>query len=138
MKTREQILEAVKNENTYDRGNCEFLDGRDYSRLVDFFPVSDWEAFGMGLKEGADGPTPKELTKENVIACLKEDLEFAFNKARSQRGISSGLMYEVIKMWMWVLDDELQAFDEYDSYGLPLYEAVKEKYFAVAEVKNDS
>ena len=34
------------------------LDGRDMSRLVDFFDHTEWSAFGMTLAEGAKPPTP--------------------------------------------------------------------------------
>lgn len=73
-------------------------------------------------------PAPKDLTRENVLAQLASDLDFGFEKALNQRGISSGLMYEVVKMWMWVLDDDLQHFDGYAQYGLPFFKAVAIKY----------
>jgi hypothetical protein len=122
MKTREQILEAVRN----GKGS-QCLDGRDFSRLVEFFPISDWKNFGFQPKEGV-APEPKELTQKNVLEQLKSDLAFAFEKALDKRGISSSLMYKVIKMWMWVLDDSLQYHDDYAMYGLPLYRAVALKY----------
>ena len=31
-------------------------------------------------------------------------------------------------MWLWVLDDELDDFEEYTMYGLPLFKAVSLKY----------
>ena len=94
------------------------LDGRDMSRLVDFFDHTEWSAFGMTLAEGAKPPTPTPYTEETVKAALARDVAFGFTKALNQRGISSSMMYEVVKMWMVVLEDDLQSFDDYAQYGL--------------------
>jgi hypothetical protein len=122
MKTQNEIIEAVKN----GKGS-QTIDGRDFSRLVEFFPITDLTVFGFTLNEGKTW-TPKEWTEENIIAQLKQDVDFGFDKALGQRGISAGLMYEVVKMWMWVLDDPLQDHDSYAMYGLPLFKAVAVKY----------
>ena len=37
-------------------------------------------------------------------------------------------MYEVIKMWLWILEDPLVDFEDYAYYGLPLYKTVALKY----------
>ena len=133
MKTKEQILEAI---NSGRKSRC--IDMRDYIRLSDFFPADEWGAFGFNLKDGVDPPTPEELSQENILRHLKGDLEFAFEKALGQRGISSELMYEVVKMWMWVLDDELQEFNGYAQYGLPLLKAVAVKYDLHNPIGDDS
>lgn len=131
MKTKEQVLEAIKSGVVYDRDNCKFIDNRDFSRLVDFFPVEQWKLFGFELEKREKAPFKVEKwTKENILKHLESDLAFAFKKALSKRGISSSLMFEVIKMWMWVLDDSLANFSDkqYAMYGLPLYKAVAIKY----------
>jgi len=122
MKTLEQIL-------TYDYKNgC--LDGRDITRLSVYIPYEYWSKLGLKLKPGKD---PSEvitldLTEENILKNLEHDLAFAFDKALDQRGISSSLMFDVIKMWLWILDDELCECNEYAMYGLPLYKKVAVKY----------
>ena len=123
MLTQAQVLDAVK---AGRRSGC--LDGRDYSRLVEFFPHSEWTHFGFKLAAGADPPEPKPWSREAVLAQLADDLAFGFEKALNKRGISAGLMYEVVKTWMWVLGDELASFDDYAQYGLPLFKAVAVKY----------
>lgn len=123
MLDRKQILEAIE---AGKKSEC--LDGRDFSRLCNYFPVEDWKKLGFSLKKGEKSPIPKPFTKQNILKELKSDLAFAFEKALNQRGISSSFMYEVIKMWMWVLEDPLQNFDEYTVYGLPLYKEVALKY----------
>ena len=123
MKTKEEILEIIESGK---QSQC--LDSRDYSRLCDFFSVEQWPILGFELKENCEPPIVEELTEENVLKKLESDLDFAFEKALNKRGISSSFMYEVIKMWMWILDDPLQDFNEYAMYGLPLYKAVALKY----------
>jgi hypothetical protein len=129
MLTQEQVLEAVKNKSRDPhRENCAVLDSRDYRRLCDFFPSDRWEAFGFSLKDGAVATEPKPWTLESIMAQMRSDLEFAINKAENQRGISSSLMFDVMKMWMWVLEDDLQSHDDYYDYGLPFYRMIEAKY----------
>lgn len=136
MKTQEQVLDAVKNGR---KSACEMIDSRDYSRLIDFFPYNQWEFFGFKIDdEYAKTFVPKEFTYENIVSQLKTDVAFGFKKALDRRGISSSLMYEVIKMWLWVLDDDLQEMEEYRMYGLPLFKAVALKYGFENPIGNDS
>lgn len=137
MLTLDQIKESI-NKPGYSRESCAIFDGRDYSRIIKYFPVDDWELFGFKLKDGAEPSPVKTYSRESILADLKNDLEFAFEKALNKRGISSGLMYEVIKMWMWVLEDPLKDFEEYAMYGLPLYKAVALKYGFENPIGNDS
>ena len=125
MLTQEQVLEAAKAGRT-----SQTLDGRDYRRLLDFFPPEHWEAFGYTVKEGADASeiTPTPWTEENVKVQLARDVAFGFEKALGKRGISAGMMHSVVKMWMWVLEDDLQDMSAYAQYGLPLLKAVAVKY----------
>lgn len=123
MKTQHEVLRAI-----IDGKKSSCVDGRDYVRLSDFFPVRDWIHLGVTLNEGEKEPTVRTWSRENIIEQLRTDVEFGFDKALNRRGISAGLMYEVVKMWMWVLDDELEAFTGYIQYGLPLFKAVALKY----------
>lgn len=118
MKTLEQVKAEFKSTA---------IDGRDASRLIDFLPVEDWEKYGFKLKDG-ESHTPKEWTRENIIEQLKSDVAFGFEKALNQRGISSSLMYGVVQMWNWILEDGLEDFDEYAQYGLPLFKATALQY----------
>lgn len=124
MKTLEEIL------NYKGGGSCNFLDGRDCIRLSCFLTVEQWSRIGLEPKEGADvsDHQPEPFTEENVRKHLACDLDFAFEKALDQRGISASLMYDVVKMWLWVLDDPLADWQEYAQYGLPLLKQVAVKY----------
>lgn len=122
MKIYEQLL-------TYPGGeNCNFIDHRDKARLLDFLKSEDWPKLGFELKEGMTHQ-PVAFTHENVMERLLKDLKFAESKAENERGISASLMFDVLKMWGWVLDDEeVWKWEEYDSYGWPLIRHMKAKY----------
>lgn len=123
MLTQEQVLEAIKAGR-----QSECLDGRDYGRLTDFIPVEHWETLGFKLKEGATPKPPRPWTPEEVTTQMQRDVAFGFEKALNQRGLSSSFMYSTVKMWLWVLEDELQNTEDYVQYGLPLFKAVAVKY----------
>ena len=124
MKTLEYIAENYKS-NT--------IDGRDFHRLVQFIPFDMLPKFGIepsdewNDKEKWDAQV-KPFTRENILKQLEEDVAFGFDKALNKRGISSGLMYEVVKMWNWILEEGLEDFDDYPMYGLPLFKATAVKY----------
>ncbi len=120
MKTLKYIKENYKSE---------VLDGRDISRLIQFVPENELKGFGIELKEefiGKHKPIP--FTKENVLEQLKKDVAFGFDKALDNRGISSDLMSQVVRMWNWILEEGLEDFDEYPMYGLPIFKATALKY----------
>lgn len=121
MKTIEQVVNEYKSQT---------LDGRDITRLAEFIPVEHFEKFGLQLKDPSVVHVPVEMTREAILKHLERDVEFAFEKAIDQRGISSSLMFKVIKMWNWILEEGLEDWDDddYGPYGLPLYEATALKY----------
>ena len=131
MKTRNEVLEAIKTR----KSQC--IDGRDYARLANFFPKEHLEIFGFELKEGVEWDF-KEWSLENFIKQLETDVAFGFEKALNKRGISSSLIYKVVKMWLWILDDELIVFSDYAMYGLPLFKAVALKYSFENPIGEDS
>lgn len=120
MKTLEQIVSEYKSET---------LDGRDLVRLSKFLPEEMLPKLGLSLKDEFVGKhEPLEFTRENVLEQLEEDVEFAFSKALNKRGISAELMYEVVSMWNWILEEGLEYFDDYGYYGLPLFKATAVEY----------
>jgi len=120
MKTLKQVKELYKSK-------C--IDGRDLHRLLDFVPEDELKDFGITLKEELKGTHESiPFTKENILKQLKVDVEFGFQKALDQRSISAGLMYAVVSMWNWILEDGLDGFDTYAQYGLPLFKATAIKY----------
>jgi hypothetical protein len=129
MKTLKEIMAQYKSKT---------LDGRDLHRLVQFIPEKDLKKFGIELKDEYKGKH-KEIpfTKENILVQLKEDVEFGFEKALNQRGISSSLMAEVVMMWNWILEEGLEEFEEYPQYGLPIFKTTAIKYGFDNPINND-
>lgn len=120
MKTIEQVMTEYKS-NT--------MDGRDLSRLASFIPEDALSRLGLELRPEFVGKHKTiEFTRENVLEQLAGDVKFGFEKALNQRGISSSLMYEVVSMWNWILEDGLENFNNYKQYGLPLFKATAVKY----------
>lgn len=122
MKTLQQVKEMYKS-NT--------IDGRDLGRLAQFIPENELKDFGLQLNEEYIGKHPNiDFTKENVLKQLEEDVDFGFNKALGQRGISASCMFEVVKMWNWILEEGLENYGDgnYAQYGLPLFKATAVKY----------
>lgn len=123
MKTIEEII----------KWQSQCFDGRDISRLIPFMTGEQILALNSAYGEFDLSKYPQEeFTKENVLAYVARDLDFAFEKALNRRGISSGLMFEVMKMWAWVLDDWPSLInwpdENYAQYGLPLFKAFAQHY----------
>lgn len=136
MKTLEQIAGLYKS-------NC--IDGRDLYRLAKFIPYEMLDKFGLTPSDEYNDPEKwdKEVipfTRENVLKQLESDVAFGFEKALSQRGISSSLMFEVVRMWNWVLEEGLEDWpeDHYAMYGLPLFKATAVKYGFENEIGDDN
>lgn len=111
--------------NNWDKSNSLLGDmfGR---RLRQFLTVEqaksiDWEV----LKQYHN---PIEFTKQNVIKQLESDVAFGFKKALEKNLLISKLMFDVVKEWLFILEDPLKDFDDYSMYGLPLFKAIAVKY----------
>lgn len=140
-------MRALHDILTNYESNC--LDGRDMNRLYGFIDWNTLQQYPV-LKEGIKAEYlneekwmsevyEQEFTRENVLKQLERDVAFGFDKALDQRGISASLMYEVVKMWCWVLDDneELYNWNTYAYYGLPLFKAVAVYYGFPNEIGDD-
>lgn len=123
MKTIEEIVE---NYSKYELP----IDDRFGRRFAQFLTQEQGKKIGFVPKEGHEWPAPKEWTRENILAQLKDDVAFGFEKALNQRGISSGLMFAVVLKWNMILEEGLEDYDEndYAQYGLPLFKATAVKY----------
>jgi hypothetical protein len=123
MKTIKEILDNYKEYEV-------FLDDRFGVRLCQFLTIEEMGTIGFVYKdtEKAKAHEPKEWTEENILAQLKKDVEFGWEKACDERGISANLMYEVVKSWCKVLENKFADFDCYAPYGEPLFMAVAGEY----------
>lgn len=122
MKTIEQVLD------NYKEFSDNIIEDRFGKRFTDFLTEEQAASIGWHAKDGYDWPEPKEWTEENVLEQLKRDVEFGWEKACDERGISASLMYEVCQAWCKVLENGLEGFDEYGWYGKPLFKAIAHKY----------
>ena len=124
MKTIDEII------NNYKKWETK-LDDRFGVRLCKFLTVEQAEKIGFEFKpEYKDTHIPKEFTRENILEQLTKDVKFGFEKAMNQRGISSGLMFDVVLKWNRVLEEGLEDWEEdnYAPYGIPLFYATAKKY----------
>lgn len=55
-------------------------------------------------------------------------MEFGFEKALDQRGISASLMFYVVLRWNQVLEEGLENYPEENYAMLPLFKATAVKY----------
>lgn len=133
MLTKEEILYTIKRRNF--KSKC--IDSRDFGRLSMFFEKEDLKILGFEQKEGAEH-IAIPFTEENILKQLSGDVAFGFEKALNKRGISSSLMYYVVKMWLWVLEDKLRKNRDYAQYGLPLFKSVAIKYGFPNPIGDDS
>lgn len=121
MKTLEYVKTHIK-----EVEQDSFLDSRFTKRFLDYIPVEEWKDFGFEFT-GEEVPEVKEWTEENLISQLKEDVEFGIEKAVNHKGISSSLMFDVVKAWCIVLENGLENTD-YGWYGHKMFKAVDEYY----------
>lgn len=123
MKTIEQILGNYEEYKTA-------LEDRFGRRLCKFLTVEQMHQIGFAYKNEADvkAHTPIPFTEENVLKQMKEDVEFGWEKACDERGISSSLMHAVVEAWCIVLENGIDGSVPYGPYGKPLFKAVAEKY----------
>ena len=104
---------------------------------MDFIPVEEWGKFGFAYSGDENNkPTVKEWTEENILAQLKKDVDFGIEKAVNHRGISAGLMYNVVKAWCIVLENGLEKTD-YSCYGNKMFEEV-DKFYNFGLVDEDT
>lgn len=122
MKTIEEIL------NNYEEYKTSF-DDRFGRRFTDFLTQEQAKKIGWVPKEGCEWPKPKEWTRENILAQLAEDVKFGSEKAYYERGISSGMMFDVVLKWNNILEEGLEHWPkDYDDYGMSLFRSTADKY----------
>lgn len=143
LRPRNEVIEALKSiilegDSIDTPWGGSILDHRDINRLLHY--LTWYEAknvFGDSIKASLkDWRDVKSWDIETVKSHIESSLEFAFEKALGQRGISASLMHIVMKMWMWVIcDDGLLNGASYSHYGLPYLYKIRDKYFPDMEVE---
>lgn len=132
MKTLDDVIANYKSET---------IDGRDLSRLAKYLPEDKLSTLGISLKPEYVGKHIQiEFSRDNILKDLESDVAFGFEKALNQRGLSAGMMFEVVSMWNWILEEGLEDFSDgnYSMYGLPLFKATALKYDFPNPIGEDS
>lgn len=120
MKTLNEILDNYKD-------YAVVLDDRFGSRLAKFLTEEQLEKIGFKYDGDEPYPEPKEWTRENILEQLKSDVEFGFEKALDQRGISASLMFYVVLRWNQVLEEGLENYPE-ENYAMIRQDIAKYMY----------
>lgn len=119
-------LDYVKNHiDEFEKDD--FVDRRFTRRFLQFIPTDEWETYGFRYT-GTEPYAPKEWTKENILAQLREDVEFGYEKAINERGISSELMAMVVEAWCNVLENGLDLDGDDGWYHIRQFITVAKHY----------
>ena len=142
IRPREEILAVLQDAfSVQGKAGCyirvpwgkSMLDNRDLDRLLTYVTFEEAQAiFSDRLKpeNAEEWGKVKPWDEETITAHIRNSLAFAFEKALGQRGISASLMHTVMKMWMWVIqDDELFDMAWYANYGLAYLYQIRDKHF---------
>lgn len=68
------------------------------------------------------------LSKEAIIEKMQGYIDFALEKARNKRGISSNRSVWKYDQWLWALDDNDFYNVEYTDYGIDILNGIIKKY----------
>lgn len=101
------------------------LEDRFGRRLAQF--LTDEQSKQIGWKK-PDSYEVKAWTEQNVLAQLKDDVEFGWEKACNERGISASMMVDVVQKWCLVLGNGLKYADDYTDYGKAFLHEVDSYY----------
>lgn len=119
-------LDYVKNHiDEFEKDD--FVDRRFTKRFLQFIPTDEWETFGFRYT-GTEPYVPKEWTEENILAQLRDDVEFGYEKAVDERGISSELMAMVVEAWCNVLENGLDLDGDDGPYHIRQFTTVAKYY----------
>ncbi len=105
----------------------DFIDSRFTKRFIKFLPTSEWDKFGFEYI-GEGEYVPKEWTEENILAQLREDVAFGYEKAIDERGISSELMAMVVNAWCKILQNGLNLDGNDGYYHIKQFTTVAKHY----------
>jgi len=135
MRTQEEILERAKNAND--------IFG---TQLGDLVPYMEFENAKQFLKEDYVDKIESGEDVWNMLSNPKEEildyLEFAYEKAEDERGLSASRSMLHFKTWIW-LDDEvfynkvIGLIDNYTNYGIPALDEISKHYGFVREKQDN-
>lgn len=93
------------------------------------------ELLNLDPNDDTDLETIKEMEAQTDLRTyfleeLKNEVEYGFDKALNQRGLSAGFAFQAVLTLNRILEEGLEDWDEdeYSQYGLPLFKATAVKY----------
>ena len=114
MKTTEQILARIE-----ELKDSDFF-GFERSDLIDYLPFEHAKPY---LKDGVTADEWEASTKDPVD-CIKEYMDFAWEKANNNRGISASRSMSHMSAWLWLAGEhdflaKIGDLQDYEYYGKP-------------------
>lgn len=117
-RTNQEIVERL-------RTMTDPFSGQTITDLLEFLPWEEAREFlkpDIGMQEWADDGLPNEYTEEYILRQMGEYLQFAFEKATDERGLSAMRSMCHYKNWFWLLGDQAPTWAgdqllDYDDYG---------------------
>jgi hypothetical protein len=108
----------------------------EYLPFCSFDFITEHRKFKEGVDlEKAKKEYPSLLTRERMIAIMKDYMPFAFEKANNERGISANRSIGHYIAWTWLAGDtefskkvEDTFDDDYHSYGKPILRMICKQY----------
>ena len=123
MRTEQEIInriEVVKNADIFGTVRSDLIHCLPFSSakkyLKDDVTEDDWE--------------PKLSDDDSVLQEIHDYMEFAWDKANNNRGLSAGRSLMHMQAWLWLLGEDQAAddIDDYSHYGKPQLRAICEHY----------
>ena len=114
MRTQEEIVEKTKSIKD-DFWGWQTMDLLSY---LDFEHAKEFLKDGVTKEEFSE---PLEMSKEAILQCMEDYMEFAWEKANNCRGISAARSMDHYSIWVWLLGDEyvdkFGDLTDYEYYG---------------------
>lgn len=126
MRTQEEIMERFE--------KADDLFGTQKGDLIDYMTFENakpylQEEYVAKVENGEEKWEMKTDPKKEIL----EYLDFAYDKAEGERGLSAGRSMLHFRTWIW-LDDEsfynevINLIDNYTNYGIPALNRISKRY----------
>lgn len=128
MRTQEEILERFKTaDDMFDTQRGDIIAYMEFENVKPFLK----EEYVRKVESGEETWTVASVTdaKEKIL----DYLDFAYDKAKNQRGLSAARSMEHFKTWIWLEDETFYneifpLLENYTDYGIPALDKIAEHY----------
>lgn len=131
MRTQEEILARFKKVD--DLFNTQKVDLIDYMTFENAKPYLQ-EDYVLKVDSGEEKWDMNDDPKKEIL----EYLDFAYEKAEGERGLSASRCMAHFRTWIWLDDDKfyneiIHLIDNYTDYGIPALDKISEHYGYIRE-----